>query len=113
MTRLTQRLSTGKVIIDIMQVAGNNPKTVVVERLADLEDRLESGTLVEIPIKRQAYIYHLIKRKSKYGVVNWCKRKIPWTTYVANIAKNGDDGLYFAMSEQAEARLQELREIQG
>ena len=80
------------------------------ERLCEYEDKLESGQLVELPLKKQDYLYHIFKQKSKYGVVVWRKRKISWWTYVFNIIIYGDDGLYFQTLAQAEARLKELQE---
>lgn len=107
MERLTRRFinkTNGQNEIEVLPTLNE-----AIECLAELEDKLESGQLVEIPLKRQEYLYHLFRRKSQYGVISWSKRIITWETYVVNIVKRGDDGLYFSTSDQAEARLKELR----
>lgn len=109
MERLTVKTEKGWRLVPPEEMCeGEDLVYGAINRLAELEDKLESGQLVELSLKKQKFIYHLFKRKM-YGVVSWCKRKITWVTYVGNIVRYGDDGLYFPTLEQAEARLKVLQ----
>lgn len=95
------------------RLTSRNWKTLVPDifynRLAELEDKLESGQLLELPFPKQDYAYHIIKGSTKFGKIRWFKRKITWSSLIVGIAYHGNDGLYFQNSEQAEAKLKELK----
>lgn len=106
MERLTKRLSNGEVMHNCGKCPNVNEKnfcsekncaTVILNRLAELEDKLESGRLVELPCVKT-----LTDHK---GVL--------YRVYFMNYAwgENGIIDFYSYHSEkEAEARLKELQE---
>lgn len=63
--RLTKRTKHGIAVLDsgerFVLSCGGYATTKALNRLAELEDKIENGTLVEIPCKEGTTIYHLYK----------------------------------------------------
>ena len=111
MERLTARTEDGEVIYsgNVIDKSLDYEQTIL-DRLAELEDKLESGRMLELPFPEQPYAYHIVKSVSKYKKVVWLKRRITWASLIYGIAYRGNDGLYFQTAAQAEVRLKELKE---
>lgn len=118
MERLTSKDEQGRTKIIHKNCAGYNEiceaYVKVVERLAELEDKLESGQLLELPLPKQDVVFHIVKRmrintrtKPKWF---YSKRIVSWKGFVSIILDKGNDGLWFSTSQEAEARLKELNE---
>lgn len=115
--RLTERVGKG---IAIKETSTNDNKSIwnAIERLAELEDKIENGTLIELPCKVGDKVYYIDEKK-------WC-----WEMVVAEIAilkkhivykiGNGRKELryvyyedlgkkWFLTKAEAEAKLKELQ----
>lgn len=42
------------------------------------------------------YVYHVIRRVSPNGAVQWVVRRAMYQSYVLRLRHHGDDGMYFA-----------------
>ena len=42
------------------------------------------------------YVYHVVRRVSLHGNVQWVVRRAMYSSYVLRLRHHGDDGLYFA-----------------
>lgn len=42
------------------------------------------------------YVYHVIRRVSPHGAVQWVVRRAMYSSYVLRLRHHGDDGMYFA-----------------
>jgi hypothetical protein len=77
---------------------------VAIDRLAELEDKIEQGTMIEIPT--QEFVFHI--SKSKNG--NYVVRKISKYYYMSVYAcADGIMNKWFSTREEAEKRLKELQ----
>lgn len=79
-------------------------------RLAELEDKIEQGTLIELPCKVGTIVYYVASYKKKIGF--WGKRKyccgimeIPFTLEMLDTYGNN----WFLSREKAEKRLKEYK----
>lgn len=106
--RLTKE---GKLISDCFTSGGFVNIDLVVTRLSELEDKIEAGTLVELPGKKWAilagidkyhYWFHERNPIAHFwnGKWNWDYEKIEWCDILEE----------FSSKEAAEARLKELNE---
>lgn len=80
----------------------------IYNRLAELEDKIENGTLVWLPCKVGTWVYCIagcfkgfFRRKYVYGVV-----ECPFDITMVDSYKNN----WFLTKDEAEARLKELQE---
>lgn len=62
-----------------------------------------SGHVLELPLGRDDDIYHVIRRKSKYGKVFWTARKVSYAGMAYSVALNGDDCLWCNGPDEAKA----------
>ena len=78
-----------------------------VDRLAELEDKIEQGTLIELPCKVGAIIYYV----GSYQIGTWKKKirydifEFPFTLDMLDTYGNN----WFLTREEAEKRLKELQ----
>lgn len=94
----------------------------IVDRLAELEDKLESGRLVELPCRAGDTIYHIWRRVasiqlnefvirsidiSEYGITLICRSTDEWDYGKYHISPSDED-VFFDKSK-AEERLKELK----
>lgn len=132
MERMTIR-KNGKAMVDFMKVDSN--VQILVNRLAELEDKLESGQLVELPCKVDDTVYKpdidrgriLIGKVKKihyeiadgeetfYMIADCGNRdkELPWDKQVFGFFFNPNtdwNKTIFGTIEQAETRLKELQE---
>lgn len=47
------------------------------------------------------YVYHVIRRVSPHGAVQWVVRRALYSSYVLRLRHHGDDGMYFASESVA------------
>ena len=130
MERLTKRLPNGKAVIDVINLGGVNRHEAVVDRLAELEDEIENGTLVKLPCKIGDTVckFHSENGKITGGVAAKVKKieinRNGTFIYTTAFAKFRADNLtigditkpyidteryYICTREEAEKRLEELR----
>ena len=96
--RLTKRTDLGCAYCE-------EPLLYAIQRLAELEDKIEQGTLIEIPT--QEFVFHI--SKSKNG--NYVVREISKYYYMSVYACcGGIMGKWFSTREEAKKRLKELQE---
>ena len=128
--RLTTKCEVG---IGLSETSGNivNDYEKVVNRLTELEDKIEQGTLIELPCKVGDTVYWVWEEftngKQKLSIEEWKVEVIhieenEWA--VKGFGKEREDGsrpffwchsskfgiLWFLTSEEAEKRLKELQE---
>lgn len=112
--RLTIRLSNGK--IGCLQEYSQKD---LITRLAELEDKIENGTLMEIPCKVGDDAYFVVKHKEDYVLEEGYVRAINidkdgiWVGCYYNsgfsyLHKHKDKNLFYKTAE-AEAKLKELQ----
>ena len=126
MERLTARTENGKAIYsgNVIEKSLNYEQTIL-DRLAELEDKIESGKLVEIPCKVGDTVYWawiLEKEKAEVfeGKVRGLSISQNGTTWFSVVYDNGltfehtfkDDWgkTVFLTRKQAEAKLEELQQ---
>jgi hypothetical protein len=88
------------------------------ERLAELEDKIEQGILIELPCKVGDTVYVIRKKALKghweehrYIVDEWGKLAVyekEFNLVLFSVSKIGED--YFLTKAEAEAKLKELKE---
>ena len=83
---------------------------MILQRLAELEDKIEQGTLIELPCPIRTMIYYIVRGKKKIGF--WGKWKycytimeIPFELEMLDAYGNN----WFLTREEAEKRLLELQ----
>ena len=110
--RITARLTNGKAVVDFIASGAGRMKTV--DRLAELEDKIMDGTLVELPCKvgdnAVAIIDTLAYPNAIYNV------KLKDLAYIVE-DENGDVTFQhitriFGTEAEAEKRLEEIRNEQ-
>lgn len=119
--RLTKRRKDGSVALDFYS---NSKDFTIVElklRLAELEDKIENGTLVELPCKVGEIMYEVIdgipiqewkiesicfNRAYPKGVI-WAERTRDFAQWKFSIEDCGTK--WFATKAEAEKRLEEIR----
>lgn len=80
-------------------------------RLCELEDKIESEQLVELPIPLQKTYFHLYQKGTKYEKKVWVIRKVSLSTLAYALLSGYKDWTdIFLTRAQAEARLKELKE---
>ena len=56
--------------------------------------KIEPKALPTIPPCK--YVYHVVRRVSPKGRVQWVVRRAMYNSYVLRLRHHGDDGMYFA-----------------
>ena len=112
--RLTERTKHGIAVLDsgerFVLSCGGYATTKALKHLAELEDKIEQGTLIELPCKVGTIVYyvaslHITKffnRTIIYDIV-----ESPFTLEMLDAYGNN----WFLTREEAEARLKELKEL--
>ena len=82
-----------------------------VERLAELEDKIEQGTLIELPCPIRTMVYYIVSYKKKIGFCGKWKycysiMEIPFELEMLDTYGN----CWFLTRKEAEKRLKELQE---
>lgn len=94
--------------------APNRDTQQVFNYLAELEDKIESGAVIELPLSKQDVVFHIVKRMRVNTRTKpehfYSKRMVSWKGFISIILDKGDDGLWFSTGKEAEARLKELQE---
>lgn len=108
--RITARLANGKAVVDFIASGAGRIKTV--DRLAELEDKITDGTLVELPCKVGDTATAVIDTFAYDNSVQ--KVKIEGLAYIVK-DENGDITFQhisrlFTNEAEAEAKLKELQE---
>lgn len=86
-----------------------------IDRLAELEDEIENGTLVKLPAPLGSELWHIELPKSKIGtdtvtVLDYSRAKVEKNYYPLSLSNVDMVGKhYFLTREEAEKRLEELR----
>lgn len=85
-------------------IESNHDEVEVYNRLAELEDKIEQGKMIEIPTKE--FVFHI--SKSKNG--NYVVREISKYYYMSVYAcADGIMNKWFSTREEAEKKLKELQ----
>lgn len=114
--RLTHRLDGGRVVVDF--IASKAGRIHAIDRLAELEDKIEDGTLIELPCKVDDTVYFETYTGSEN--VGICRHKVVGFKVDALVKRDGAtiateipitkfDKSVFLSKEEAEAKLEELR----
>lgn len=110
--RLTERVNKGQVKFILKD--GENPIEKfqnALNRLAELEDKIEQGTLIELPCPIGTIVYYIASYEKKIGLFGKRKlcydiMKFPFTLEMLDTYGNN----WFLSDKEAEKRLKEIQE---
>ena len=85
----------------------------VTESISAIEECVRNGRIIILPYGRTDRIYHVFRRKTKLGKTVWTYKEISYETLAFNIARSGDDGLYFNTIEKAKNAIRSLIPVYG
>lgn len=81
-----------------------------IDKLAELEDKIENGTLIEVPCKVGDTVYFIVKRRHKIGFEPYIFiKKTKLTFYNLKKVLDGFNYTVFLTKAEAEKKLKELK----